>query len=113
MDVSFSGIITRIEQLCREAGSNHDDRPTVEDICFSLQEHVFAMLVEITERAMAQTGSKEVLLVGGVGCNLRLQEMMRIMLEERGGTLCAMDEQYCIDNGAMIAYTGEICMQEK
>ena len=42
------------------------------------QETVFAMLVEITERAMAHTGKNDVLLVGGVGCNLRLQEMMRV-----------------------------------
>ena len=43
------------------------------------------MLVEITERAMAHCGAKEVLLVGGVGCNERLQEMMKIMAAERGG----------------------------
>ena len=55
---------------------------------------------------MAHTNSKEVLLVGGVGCNLRLQEMMGIMVKERGGSVCAMDDRYCIDNGAMIAYAG-------
>lgn len=44
-----------------------------EDLCFSLQETVFAMLVEITERAMAHCNSNEVLIVGGVGCNKRLQ----------------------------------------
>lgn len=77
-----------------------------EDLCYSLQETIFAMLVEITERAMAHTNSKEVLLVGGVGCNLRLQEMMGIMVKERGGSVCAMDDRYCIDNGAMIAYAG-------
>ena len=33
-----------------------------------LQETIFAMLVEITERAMAHCGSSEVLIVGGVGC---------------------------------------------
>ena len=31
---------------------------------------------------------------------------MNKMLEERKGKLGAMDERYCIDNGAMIAYTG-------
>lgn len=46
---------------------------TAEDLCFSLQETLFAMLVEITERAMAHCGSQEVLIVGGVGCNRRLQ----------------------------------------
>lgn len=44
------------------------DMFTPADLCFSLQETVFAMLVEITERAMAHIGSKEVLIVGGVGC---------------------------------------------
>ena len=77
-----------------------------EDLCYSLQETIFAMLVEITERAMAHTNSKEVLLVGGVGCNVRLQEMMTQMCKERGGSVCAMDDRYCIDNGAMIAYAG-------
>ena len=28
------------------------------------------------------------------------------MAEERGGFVCAMDDRYCIDNGAMIAYAG-------
>ncbi|WAR12921.1 OSGEP-like protein [Mya arenaria] len=42
---------------------------TGEDLCFSLQETVFAMLIEITERAMAHCGSQEVLIVGGVGCS--------------------------------------------
>ena len=64
------------------------------------------MLVEITERAMAHCGSNEVLLVGGVGCNVRLQQMMQTMAAERGGSVCAMDDRYCIDNGAMIAYAG-------
>lgn len=64
------------------------------------------MLVEITERAMAHVGSSEVLIVGGVGCNLHLQEMMQKMAEARGATLYATDERFCIDNGAMIAQGG-------
>lgn len=64
------------------------------------------MLVEITERAMAHCSSQEVLIVGGVGCNLRLQEMMGVMCKERGAKLFATDESFCIDNGAMIAQAG-------
>ncbi|KAK2498923.1 hypothetical protein MC885_003951 [Smutsia gigantea] len=79
---------------------------TPEDLCFSLQETVFAMLVEITERAMAHCGSQEALIVGGVGCNRRLQEMMETMCQERGARLFATDERFCIDNGAMIAQAG-------
>eukprot|EP01029_Cantina_marsupialis_P027776 TRINITY_DN773986_c0_g1_i1.p1 TRINITY_DN773986_c0_g1~~TRINITY_DN773986_c0_g1_i1.p1 ORF type:complete len:349 (+),score=82.53 TRINITY_DN773986_c0_g1_i1:135-1181(+) len=104
MDVSFSGLLTYIEKEAKEqlaAGT-----ATKEDLCFSLQETVFAMLVEITERAMAHCGSEEVLIVGGVGCNKRLQEMMGIMASERGASVFGMDQRYCIDNGAMIAQAG-------
>lgn len=64
------------------------------------------MLIEITERAIAHSDSNEVLIVGGVGCNLRLQEMMKIMAAERNAHLFATDERFCIDNGAMIAQAG-------
>jgi N6-L-threonylcarbamoyladenine synthase len=104
MDVSFSGLLSFIES--RALGLIKSGKYTPEDLCYSLQETVFAMLIEITERAMAHCNSKEVLIVGGVGCNLRLQEMMNIMCEERNGKLFATDERFCIDNGAMIAQAG-------
>ncbi|XP_060080292.1 probable tRNA N6-adenosine threonylcarbamoyltransferase [Ylistrum balloti] len=104
MDVSFSGLLSFIEE--RAASLVESGQYTPEDLCFSLQETVFAMLIEITERAMAHCGSQEVLIVGGVGCNLRLQEMMGKMAEERGATLFATDMRFCIDNGAMIAQAG-------
>ncbi|KAI7865906.1 glycoprotease family-domain-containing protein [Spinellus fusiger] len=109
MDVSFSGILSHIEQLAK------DQLPkgliTPEDLCFSLQETLFAMLVEITERAMAHVESNEVLLVGGVACNVRLQEMMAHMAMERGAIVCATDERFCIDNGIMIAHAGLLSYQ--
>lgn len=104
MDVSFSGILSYIETIGKEKLDKGEC--TEADLCYSLQETVFAMLVETTERAMAHCGSSEVLIVGGVGCNVRLQEMMARMVEERGGKVFATDERYCIDNGAMIAQAG-------
>eukprot|EP00096_Caligus_rogercresseyi_P012421 TRINITY_DN5201_c0_g1_i1.p1 TRINITY_DN5201_c0_g1~~TRINITY_DN5201_c0_g1_i1.p1 ORF type:complete len:336 (-),score=63.90 TRINITY_DN5201_c0_g1_i1:3-1010(-) len=104
MDVSFSGILSFVEEKAPILLESGEYSP--EDLCFSLQETIFAMLVETTERAMAHTGSQEVLIVGGVGCNLRLQEMMGIMCEERGGKLYGTDMRFCIDNGAMIAQAG-------
>lgn len=32
--------------------------------------------------------------------------MIEAMVKDRGGQVGAMDERYCIDNGAMIAYAG-------
>jgi N6-L-threonylcarbamoyladenine synthase len=104
MDCSFSGILASADALAAQMKAGADFTP--EDLCFSLQETVFAMLVEITERAMAHVGSSQVLIVGGVGCNERLQEMMGHMARERGGSVYATDERFCIDNGIMIAHAG-------
>lgn len=98
MDLSMSGVLAFIEGMV--------NKHSKEDLCYSLQECLFAMLVEITERAMAHVNSKDVLIVGGVGCNLRLQEMMGLMAEDRGGHVYATDERFCIDNGVMIAQSG-------
>ncbi len=84
MDVSLSGILTAIEAYTLdkrfrpdEYNKSSDDEDIIvpADLCFSLQETVFAMLVEITERAMAHIGSKEVLIVGGVGCKVQLIDL--------------------------------------
>lgn len=109
MDVSFSGVLSFIEAKAPELLQS--GQYTAEDLCFSLQETVFAMLVEVTERAVAHCQSEEVLIVGGVGCNVRLQEMMRDMARQRNAKLCATDERYCVDNGAMIAQAGLLMFQ--
>lgn len=112
MDCSFSGILARVGELAALMFKGDLRDPltgeliTAGDLCFSLQETVYAMLVEITERAMAHVGSTQVLVVGGVGCNERLQEMMGIMARDRGGSVYATDERFCIDNGIMIAHAG-------
>ncbi|KAL8288828.1 hypothetical protein RB597_000758 [Gaeumannomyces tritici] len=121
MDCSFSGILTRADELAaqmfkqqqqqqqQQTPRSPQDSTTIitpEDLCFTLQETVFAMLVEITERAMAHVGSRQVLIVGGVGSNERLQQMMGAMARDRGGSVYATDERFCIDNGIMIAHAG-------
>ncbi len=99
MDLSFSGIITEaLRQLKKSA--------RLEDVCFSLQETAFAMLVEVTERAVAHTGKNEVLLTGGVAANKRLQEMLEIMCNERGAKFFTVPRELAGDNGAMISWTG-------
>jgi N6-L-threonylcarbamoyladenine synthase/protein kinase Bud32 len=101
MDLAFSGLVSA-------ARENHS---RLEDVCFSLQETAFAMCVEVTERALAHTGKDEVLLVGGVGVNGRLQEMLATMCEERGASFHVPPRKYLGDNGAMIAYTGKIMLE--
>jgi N6-L-threonylcarbamoyladenine synthase/N6-L-threonylcarbamoyladenine synthase/protein kinase Bud32 len=80
----------------------------LESLCYSLQEVTFAMLTEVTERAMAHTEKDEILLGGGVACNQRLQEMISQMAQDRDAQLFVPEKTLCIDNGAMIAWLGLI-----
>lgn len=98
MDLSFSGILT----AATEASKSH----RIEDVCRSLQETVFAMLVEVTERALAHAEKKEVMLVGGVAANKRLQDMLSVMAQEHGARFYVPRKDVLGDNGAMIAWLG-------
>ncbi len=102
MDIALSGILTNLKQKLESK------KYSLEDLSYSLQETVFAMLVETAERALAHTGKKELLLGGGVACNKRLQEMCKIMCKERGAKFFCPPTSLLVDQGAMIAYTGEI-----
>ncbi len=106
MDISLSGILTNLKQKMESR------KYKTEDLCYSMQETVFAMLIETAERALAHTGKKELLLGGGVACNPRLQEMCRIMCEERGARFFVPENALLVDNGAMIAFLGEIIFKK-
>lgn len=98
MDFSFSGIVTAAEKKLEQGNRK-------EDICFSIQEHAFSMLTEVSERAIAHSGKNELLLCGGVGRNQRLQEMLDEMSKEYGATFVFPSKELMGDNGAMIAHT--------
>ncbi len=98
MDVAFSGLLTAAKNLL--------GKERKEDVAYSVQETAFAMLTEVTERALAHLKKDEVLMAGGVARNQRLQDMLRSMAEERGAELFVPPGNVCVDNGAMIAYLG-------
>ncbi len=104
MDVAFSGILTAALNLRRKGAR-------LEDLCYSLQEVTFGMVTEVSERAMAHLDKDEILLGGGVACNGRLREMVGQMAGERGAMMFAPPADLCVDNGAMIAWTGAVMYQ--
>lgn len=100
MDLSFSGLLTATVRLL------HERKCRLEDLCYSFQETAFSMLTEVTERALAHTEKKEVLLTGGVAANKRLQSMIKAIAEEHHARFCVVPKEFALDNGAMIAWTG-------
>lgn len=99
MDLSFSGLVTEAAKRFRQ-GSR------IEDVCFSFQETAFAMLTEVTERALAHVRKDEVILTGGVAANKRFSRMLEIMCKERGARLYVCPTELSGDNGAMISWLG-------
>jgi len=98
-DLSFSGLLT-------SALNAHKQGEPLPDVCFSLQETAFAMLTEVTERALAHLKNREVLLTGGVAANRRLQEMVELMAAEHDASF-AVPKGFTGDNGVMIAVLGK------
>ena len=106
MDLSYSGILTAI------IAELETGRHSIEDLCFSLQETAYAMLGEITERALAHTGKPELLLTGGVAANKRLASIIHDIAEDHGSTPYVIPIKLAMDNGAMIAWTGVLAYSE-
>jgi universal protein Kae1 len=102
MDLSLSGLLTAATTVLQKGNCR------LEDLCYSLQEHAFSMVTEVTERALAHTEKKEVLLTGGVAANKRLQSMLAIIAEEHDARFNAVPLEFATDNGAMIAWTGTL-----
>jgi N6-L-threonylcarbamoyladenine synthase/protein kinase Bud32 len=100
MDLSLSGLLTSAATQLKS------DDCCLEDLCYSLQEHAFSMVTEVTERALAHTEKREVLLTGGVAANKRLQSMLNIIAEEHDARFNVVPLEFATDNGAMIAWTG-------
>lgn len=99
MDFSFSGLLSASLRAYKNGAA-------IEDVCYSLQETAFSMLVEVTERALSHTERDEVLLCGGVAANSHLREMLDTMAKQHYAQFYMPDMKYCGDNGAMIAWLG-------
>jgi len=105
MDLSLSGLLTAAIGLLQKGQCK------LEDLCYSLQEHAFAMVTEVTERALAHTEKKELLLTGGVAANKRLQSMLNAVAEEHEAKFNVVPREFATDNGAMIAWTGVLAFK--
>lgn len=98
MELAFSGLLTSAE---RKIGKVNEV-----DLAGSLMHNAFAMLTEVTERALAHTGKKQLVLAGGVAASSALNLMMKQMCDDRGCDFFCPPVGLCVDNGAMIGWTG-------
>jgi N6-L-threonylcarbamoyladenine synthase/protein kinase Bud32 len=99
MDFSFAGLTSAAQDAV-------EDGVPVPDVCRGLEETVFAMLTEVSERALSLTGRDELVLGGGVGQNRRLRGMLEEMCTARDASFFAPEDRFLRDNAGMIAVLG-------
>lgn len=111
LDFSFSGIKTAVLYYVRKAESAAKGRKLndglIADICYAFQESVIDVLVEKTVAAANKTGSKSIVVGGGVAANGRLREKLGAAAKFSSMNLYFPELKYCLDNAAMVGVLGE------
>jgi N6-L-threonylcarbamoyladenine synthase len=116
LDFSFSGVKTAVLYHLRRVGWKTDartpeDTPGLADVCASFQAAVVDVLVEKTMRTARALDVSCVTIAGGVAANSLLRQRLLRQCQAEGRRLIWPPLQYCMDNGAMIAYVGWIGMK--
>jgi N6-L-threonylcarbamoyladenine synthase len=112
-DFSFSGVKTSVlyylrnqRMLDTEMHTAPIHRQRLADICASFQAAVVDVLVTKTIAAARELGVTTVALAGGVSANSSLRRKLKAAAVENNLGVVYPPVEYCMDNGAMIAYVG-------
>ena len=98
MDLNFSGLLTHSKKLI--------DKYPKEELIYSFMHTAYAMLLEVTDRALSYTKKKEVMVIGGVAASKALKEMLEIFCKQNKIKLFVPPMVVCVDNGLIIADLG-------
>lgn len=105
LDFSFSGLKTFAMNTWLNSEQSEQDKA---DICLAFQTAVVDTLAIKCKRALKQTGHKRLVVAGGVSANKALRDKLDAM---PGVEVFYPRQQFCSDNGAMIAFAGAIRKQ--
>ena len=108
LDFSFSGLKTFAVNTLHD---NDDDDQTRADIAHAFQEAVVETMAIKCRRALQHTGLSRLVVSGGVSANKRLRERLHQMAKKEQAEVFYPRQEFCTDNGAMIAYAGALRLQ--
>lgn len=105
LDFSFSGFKTKVLYFLQAEMKKNPDfiRENINDLCATIQEHIVSYLLKKLQKAVEQTGIKQVSLAGGVSANSSLRKQFNELGSKEGWDVYIPDFQYCTDNAGMIA----------
>ena len=105
LNFSFSGLKTAVLTVTKREILDDQGRA---DLAASTQAAIVDVLAEKSLRALAQTGTKRLVVAGGVGANQRLRERLTREASAKNLQVFYPAFEFCTDNGAMIALAGAL-----
>jgi N6-L-threonylcarbamoyladenine synthase len=122
LDFSFSGLktftlntIAKLNELQAQQSRLPEDSLSPKDFLSHQDKADIAKAFELAvvdtirikcERALNETGLKTLVIAGGVSANVELRLRLDKLSKDRGCHVYYPPQEYCTDNGAMIAYAG-------
>jgi len=108
LDFSFSGLKTQVLL----AYQKHAGDPAAKaDVARAFEDAIVDTLIIKCRRALEQTGSRRLVIAGGVGANRTLRKRLAEAAEHDGFKVYFPRLEFCTDNGAMIALAGALRLQ--
>lgn len=104
LDFSFSGLKTSALHLMQQIDPG--DNQARADLACAFQDAIVSTLAIKCERALMQTGLKQLVIAGGVSANRCLRQRLQEMTAAMGVEVFYPRFEFCTDNAAMVAYTG-------
>lgn len=108
LDFSFSGLKTFTLNTVNKQQDAHGQLQPQDraDIALAFEAAVVDTLIIKCRRALKQTHLKHLVIAGGVSANLRLRADLSRAAHNEDFTVYYPKQEFCTDNGAMIAYAG-------
>jgi N6-L-threonylcarbamoyladenine synthase len=114
LDFSFAGlktaVMTQVRKLEKALG-NEINEQTRADVAASTQAAIVDVLVAKSLRALRDSGTRRLVVAGGVGANVRLRQALNAGAAKLGAVVHYPPLALCTDNGAMIALAAALRWQ--
>jgi N6-L-threonylcarbamoyladenine synthase len=108
LDFSFSGLKTQVLLAYQKHAA---DPAAKADVARAFEDAIVDTLVIKCRRALEQTGSRRLVIAGGVGANRTLRKRLAEAAQHDGFKVYFPRLEFCTDNGAMIALAGALRLE--
>ncbi|MFJ1474593.1 tRNA (adenosine(37)-N6)-threonylcarbamoyltransferase complex transferase subunit TsaD [Capnocytophaga cynodegmi] len=108
LNFSFSGLKTAVLYFIQKKTQENPNfiAENLADICASVQHTIVEILMKKLQKAVKQTGIKQIAIGGGVSANSGIRNALLTLGEKYGWKTYIPKFQYCTDNAAMVGIVG-------